>query len=156
MQAARRALVADSSEVALASRSEAIVERLVDVDGWSDVRRLIAYRSLPGEVDTTDLLEWCDRHGVEVCLPDPTPTATPPRPASWADAIVVPGLAFTPAGHRIGRGGGWYDRFLAARSPNALVIGLVFREFVVDELPTEPHDVGVDCVVSDDAAWWCA
>ncbi len=156
MHDVRRALVNATSEAELASRSASIVERLVEIDGWSDVRRLIAYRSLPGEVVTTGLLDWCVRHDVEVALPEPDPDASPPQPPSWADAIVVPGLAFTFDGRRLGRGGGWYDRFLAHRSPNALVIGLAYREFVVDHLPTEPHDVNVDCVVTDDAASWCA
>ncbi len=60
------------------------------------------------------------------------------------DLFVVPGLAFTPSGVRLGFGGGYYDRALAGRADRA--VGIAFDEQIIDELPREPHDVGVRAV----------
>lgn len=70
----------------------------------------------------------------------------PPVPLSEVDFVIVPGLAFTAEGVRLGYGAGFYDRFLPQLSvPNA---GVCFTEQLVDELPTEPHDVRVQQVIS--------
>lgn len=72
----------------------------------------------------------------------------PIRSASLA-AVVVPGLAYDRHGHRLGRGAGVYDRFLATLPPNVLRIGLTPAALVVPELPTEPHDVPMHFVVTE-------
>ncbi len=60
--------------------------------------------------------------------------------------VIVPGLAFTPDGRRLGYGGGFYDRFLPrVAAPNA---GVCFAEQIVTDLPVEAHDVRVELVVS--------
>lgn len=64
------------------------------------------------------------------------------------DVVVVPGLAFTPDGRRLGRGGGHFDRFLPRLRPGCLTVGVCFTEQLRDDLPTEPHDIAVDLVVS--------
>ena len=60
---------------------------------------------------------------------------------------IVPGLAFSPDGGRLGYGGGWYDRFLSAKAPSAVAIGVARPFQKVDDLPLEPHDVRLDDVV---------
>ncbi len=70
----------------------------------------------------------------------------PALPLSEVGFVIVPGLAFTAEGVRLGYGAGFYDRFLPQLSvPNA---GVCFTEQLVDELPTEPHDVLVQQVIS--------
>jgi 5-formyltetrahydrofolate cyclo-ligase len=69
-----------------------------------------------------------------------------PSPAEM-DLIVVPGLAFTPAGSRLGRGAGLYDRFLSTISKTTLKIGVCFEFQLVSEIPQESHDVKMDTVV---------
>lgn len=64
------------------------------------------------------------------------------------DLALVPGLAFTRAGHRLGRGKGYYDRFLAQLRPGCFKCGIGYDFQLVDELPTEPHDVPLDAVVT--------
>lgn len=64
------------------------------------------------------------------------------------DLIVVPGLAFTAAGHRLGRGAGFYDRFLSAVRPDTVKIGVCFDFQLLVEIPHESHDALVDAVVS--------
>ena len=62
--------------------------------------------------------------------------------------MVVPGLAFTLDGRRLGYGGGYYDRFLAALPASATTVGLCFREQLVDDLPLDPHDLAVALVIT--------
>ena len=62
---------------------------------------------------------------------------------------LVPGLAFTRDGRRLGYGGGWYDRMLASASPDSFKFGVAYAFQVVDELPCEPHDVPLTDVVDD-------
>ena len=61
---------------------------------------------------------------------------------------IVPGLAFTKDGKRLGYGGGWYDRLLAATAGNAIKIGVAYEFQLVDDLPSEQHDILIGRVVS--------
>ena len=63
------------------------------------------------------------------------------------DVWLVPGLAFTRNGKRLGYGGGWYDRLLAEAPKDALKIGIAYAFQLVDELPSEPHDILLSKVV---------
>ncbi|MEP6673273.1 MAG: 5-formyltetrahydrofolate cyclo-ligase [Chthoniobacter sp.] len=65
-------------------------------------------------------------------------------------AILVPGLAFTKDGHRLGRGGGFYDRYLAALPATTHKIGVCFALQLVETLPIEPHDQRMDAVVTEE------
>ena len=62
---------------------------------------------------------------------------------------LIPGLAFTRNGKRLGYGGGWYDRLLAEAPKRSLKLGIAHAFQVVDDLPSEPHDVSLDGVVDD-------
>jgi len=61
---------------------------------------------------------------------------------------IVPGLAFTRDGRRIGYGGGWYDRYLAAAAPDAVALAVVYPFQILDDIPTDPNDRRVTDVVS--------
>jgi 5-formyltetrahydrofolate cyclo-ligase len=75
--------------------------------------------------------------------------------------ILVPGRAFDPAGRRLGRGGGYYDRFLGTLSlggvttSQILLVGVAFAVQVVDEVPTVAEDVPVDVVATPDGLLDC-
>ncbi len=69
-------------------------------------------------------------------------------PFNEIDLLLVPGLAFTPGCHRMGRGKGYYDRLLADPALRATALGVCFAEQVVPHLPTEEHDRPVARVVS--------
>ncbi len=65
------------------------------------------------------------------------------------DILIVPGLAFTEDGWRLGRGGGWYDRLLASGSPPRGRIGVGFEEQVRGGWEAEAHDQKMDVIVTD-------
>ncbi len=77
------------------------------------------------------------------------PAGDPVEPARLVGAlVVVPGLAFTLGGGRLGYGGGYYDRFLASLPASAVTVGVCFHEQLVDDLPLDPHDVPVRLLVT--------
>lgn len=63
-------------------------------------------------------------------------------------AWLVPGLAFTKEGGRLGYGGGWYDRLLGKASANSPKIGIAYDFQVVRNLPSEPHDIPLTSIES--------
>ena len=77
------------------------------------------------------------------------PIGGKPIPVDLIDLVVVPGLGFTADGYRIGRGMGFYDRFLAQSGFLGLSCGLGFEEQIVEELPTLDHDVPLSMLVTD-------
>ncbi len=75
------------------------------------------------------------------------PSERHPIPAGYIDVILVPGIGFDASGGRLGRGGGFYDRYLRdARPP--IVIGVAFDEQIVDDIYVEPHDQRMSAVVT--------
>lgn len=65
------------------------------------------------------------------------------------DLMIVPGTAFSPSGCRLGRGKGYYDKYLSQHHLNAYKVGVCFRHQLVDELPSEAHDVRMDTVCAE-------
>lgn len=134
-----------------------------------DARVVGAYASVGDEPPTRPLLEALKRAGVEVLLPvvvgaelrwgrfecwsalveGPYGLLQPATADADApvDVVLVPGLAADTAGHRLGRGGGFYDRWLARARPSR-VVAVVYDDELVGEVPVEPHDVAVDAVLT--------
>lgn len=77
------------------------------------------------------------------------PLSGKPIPINLIDLVVVPGVGFTPSGYRIGRGMGFYDRFLAQTDFIGLSCGLAFHEQVIDDIPVLDHDMPLSMLVSD-------
>jgi 5-formyltetrahydrofolate cyclo-ligase len=81
-------------------------------------------------------------------IPAPADVGTARVEVDGFDLVVVPGLAFDPNGFRLGRGVGYYDRFLS-RARSKTVAGLAFSWRIVPEVPVDPWDVPVDAVVTE-------
>lgn len=112
-----------------------------DLDGLlSDAKRFAAPRTgLPGTIlrfhELTGVLE---PHAFG--MQEPPPSAA--RVAEdEIDLVLVPGLAFDRYGTRLGRGGGYYDAWLARLAPGTPLVGVAHPRLVVARLPTEAHDV---------------
>lgn len=154
--------------------STAIAQTIIRQEWWGALFQVGVYAATQGEI-STDLLQnnVMDNHGL--CAAPAWNGKTyvwrlvdvPPKANTWRAgkfgllepagktivaphhlrAILVPGLAFDRHGNRLGRGGGHYDRLLA-QTPNALLIAPAFEDQIVDQLPTEKHDVPVDIIVT--------
>ena len=117
---------------------------------WSDGKRLLAprvswdqRRMLPLEV--TSLTSGLE----EGTMGMREPIEGLPVPVSEIDLVVVPGLGFDAQGHRLGRGRGFYDRFLSHPDFRGVSCGLALESQLVKALPVGPHDVRVDMLVTD-------
>lgn len=71
------------------------------------------------------------------------------------DLIIVPGVAFDPKGHRLGLGGGFYDRFLA-RVSGIVFLSPAFEFQVVDQVPYQDHDITVDYIITEKRVICCS
>ena len=80
----------------------------------------------------------------------PEPRADRPAIAlAEIDWVLVPGIAFDPAGKRLGYGGGYYDRLLPLLPPAAERVAGAFEAQIVERVPAARHDIGVDCIVTE-------
>jgi 5-formyltetrahydrofolate cyclo-ligase len=132
------------------------------------IRKIAIYSPLPSEVDLTtvilahpDLIWLYPRitgqnlsfHCGGALTPGTLGILEPDEKASTIpipeiDAFICPGLAFTAAGHRLGRGRGYYDRALAQAHPAAINLGVCFDFQIVENTFPEPHDIAMDFVLS--------
>jgi 5-formyltetrahydrofolate cyclo-ligase len=139
-------------------------------------RCIMLYVSIPTEVDTAPLalrawqagktvvvpkVSWDQRRMLPIEISSLTtgmtstgpgirePIAGNPMPLDMIDLVIVPGLGFTTTGYRIGRGMGFYDRFLAQPEFLGLSCGLAFAEQVVADLPVLDHDVPLSMLATD-------
>ncbi|MHB1626985.1 MAG: 5-formyltetrahydrofolate cyclo-ligase [Bacilli bacterium] len=87
---------------------------------------------------------------------EPRAAADKPMAPEAFDLIVVPGLAFTLRGDRLGYGGGYYDRYLSLIRPDAVSVGVGYEFQILHRLPTEPFDRRVDRLVTPAGAVTCA
>lgn len=150
----RRAMRAVRRRAALdPRRSRAVADRVAELPELAQARIVLVYDAVAGEPELGPLVERLERAGVEVAAPSPERGAPFPLDPALVDVVIVPGLAFTRGGRRLGQGGGWYDRFLAAVGPGTVTVGVCFDEQIVDDLPTEAHDVAVATVVTPTATY---
>lgn len=96
--------------------------------------------------DTSLPLQWGEYHSGELVtglwgLQEPPEPWLPESALAEAELVLLPALAVDRRGVRLGRGGGFYDRSLAARAPGARLVAVVRDAEFVDQLPSEPHDV---------------
>ncbi|MGY1636686.1 5-formyltetrahydrofolate cyclo-ligase [Geodermatophilus sp. SYSU D00742] len=106
-----------------------------------------AGRELSWAVDTGRLAPG--RFGLQ----EPVGPRLGPTAIGTAEVVVVPALAVSRTGVRLGRGGGYYDRALRHARPGARLVALVFDDELVDDLPVEPHDHRVTAVVTPSGGW---
>ncbi len=80
---------------------------------------------------------------------EPVPAKTSKAEARILDLLFIPGLGFDSRGGRLGRGGGYFDRFLKKVPARAIKMGVAFREQLLSRVPAGPHDVRMDLVITD-------
>ncbi len=94
-----------------------------------------------------DDLKETQQFGVTIRTPRETAEEITP------DILVIPGLAFTRDGHRLGRGKGYYDRYLA--DYKGLKTGICFQNQIFESVPHEEHDQLMDYVVTEESTFYC-
>ncbi|WP_298593845.1 5-formyltetrahydrofolate cyclo-ligase [uncultured Mitsuokella sp.] len=175
----RKQVVARRKELSRSFRTKAsaiVCARFYEEKAFQAANTIFAYASMPEEVQLDALLQKCLACRKRVALPLITGkgimeavelpsldslvvgafgirTVDPLRqhavPASEIDCIVIPGAAFTEKGDRLGLGGGYYDRYMAEKAPQAKRIALTFDCLVIPAIPMEWHDQRVETILTE-------
>lgn len=157
-------------EEEIVSRSEKLGRLFADSEAYKNAKTIYGYLPYNQEVRTVPMLERAMKDGKRVAVPKcygdemkfifmedlskvekgyaniPEPIADGPVADDETALVLMPGLAFDPEGHRIGYGGGFYDKFLAAE-PNHPTLALCYAFQMLPKLETEAHDIPVDYVI---------
>ncbi|HVV66803.1 MAG TPA: 5-formyltetrahydrofolate cyclo-ligase [Candidatus Saccharimonadales bacterium] len=149
----------------VAKNSRLISERLQGASGWAGIRKIHCYEPIKSlnEVDVTPFTAFLQSHYPEIQMYTSqkhkgTWQIVPTHAVNSSDGqnfeiIIVPMLGFDPQSlHRIGYGGGYYDRLLAGH-PKARKIGVCFEQGKVKNLPTEAHDIPLDVIITEKAEY---
>ena len=154
---------------AKASASQQIRHHLRNSAIWKEARVVFGFVALPSEPDwlgedPTDKLLAFPRISEKGTLlffsgsvfkagalgaSEPVDGTAAPPP----DLVVVPGLAFDLTGARLGRGKGFYDKWLEA-NPAVRTLGVCFKCQMLERIPAEPHDVCVNAILTEDGFIW--
>lgn len=169
-----RTRLAEMPPSARADASAALCSMLRTQSVWRKARNVLYFSPLPDEPNIWPLVEEALASGQPVTLPrylpaenrytlhtirrgprtlEPGPfgileptLACPEADPKQLDLVLVPGVAFTLAGGRLGRGKGYFDRLLA--DVPGLKCGVAFDCQIVPEVPLEPHDVHLNCILT--------
>ena len=142
---------------------------------WVGARSVLGFLPLATEVDLRPLLADAIQRGIRVSVPEVTAEGVfrpcllrsldasdletdpmgvqVPRHREAVDpreleVVLVPGVSFDAAGQRLGRGGGFYDRFLSTLGPEAATVGVCFGLQRLPSIPVQPHDARVAWLAS--------
>jgi 5-formyltetrahydrofolate cyclo-ligase len=169
-------LLAGLSEADRHRKSVTACANLIATREFSSAQVVMLYLSTPEEVDTAPLALKCWQAGKTVVVPKVSwdqkrmlpveinslqtgittvknmirePIAGKPIPINLIDLVIVPGVGFSKNGYRIGRGMGFYDRFLAQPEFNGVACGLAFAEQVIEDVPVLDHDMPLSMLTTD-------
>ena len=174
MRYKRLSMAADARRQA----EERMLQHLAGAPFYAHLHTVLCYASAGGEAGTEQLIARLRQDGKRVCLPHIGGGGAPRMkaleimadtrfaPGAWGiaepelraervvapqeiDTIVFPGLAFDANGRRLGYGKGYFDEFAALLSPSCRRIGWCYGVQMVDKIPVEGHDVGMQYVVHE-------
>lgn len=158
------------TEEEIVEKSKLLAEKFLSSPAYQNAKTIYGYLPYNQEVRTVPMLEQALRDGKKVAVPKcygdemkflylddltlvekgyagiPEPIADEPVADDETALVLMPGLAFDPQGHRIGYGGGFYDKFLS-REPNHPTLALCYDFQMLPKLETEEHDIPVDYVI---------
>jgi 5-formyltetrahydrofolate cyclo-ligase len=158
------------TEEMICRKSEDLTRQFLETEQYRSARSIYGYLPYNQEVRTVPMLEQAMRDGKRVAVPKcygdemrfiymddlikvekgyaniPEPIADEPVAQDPTALVLMPGMAFTKDGKRMGYGGGFYDKFLASE-PDHPTVALCYDFQMVEDLPTEDYDIPVDCVL---------
>lgn len=165
------------TQAEIQDKTKKIAQRLFSLPHFQNASAVFIYLAFKNEVRTDNIIEkaWQQKKKVlvPVCrkkdknlllselhsfselgpgtwnIPEPRLEYLRPVSPFIADLAVIPGLAFDSRGYRLGYGAGYYDRFLPQLSPECPVIALAYDFQVLESVPSEPHDMPVDMIITE-------
>jgi len=166
------------SRQAILEKSNKIVNKLIKFDKYQQSKKIMLYIATKTEVQTQKIIESAQKDYKNIYIPvifpkkhDLEPSLVydfnkeltlgelgvyQPKedffriiPPTELDLVIIPGVAFSLRGDRLGRGGGYYDRFLKKLTKKTVVIALAFEMQIVEEIPLEDNDVPVNYIITE-------
>ena len=160
----------------VARKSNIICRKIICSDIYKKAKTIYCYNSIRNEVDLSFLINQALEDKKKVALPKVTdkkgemifvelnnmnrlkpgefgilePVGS--QCAAKPDFIIVPGVAFSANGDRIGQAGGFYDRFL--RKNPTFSVGVAYDFQMLEELPTESHDIKIDRIITEKEVYY--
>lgn len=157
--------------------SSSIQQHFYRSDLWKNHQSFLLFSTLPGEPRTVEILRQASQEN-KICLYpkvdtlklrmdlyhvksteglvrggygilEPSVDRCEPKDFKDVEVALIPGLGFDPSGKRLGRGFGYYDRFLAGDDFSGITIGCHFQCQLVDNIPVESHDRSVDYLLNE-------
>lgn len=170
-------LMDSCSDLEKSEKSDIIRHKLFNEEMFKKAKVVMFYVSLKDEVDTLPMIDEALKAGKRVCVPvilkeemrliageikdrnadlekqhfgiyQPKRDSVKEIPLKDIDLVVVPGIAFDKNNVRLGRGHGYYDRFLSGLPDSTNTIGLAFQFQVLEDLPKQSHDIPVTKTIS--------
>ena len=157
-------------------KNKMVLESMLSLEEFKKAGVIFVFASFRTEVDTSEMIKSSLSSGKRVLLPKvdkdrhelllyeirnlgeltPGYMGIPEPPVSEqqmnindADIVIIPGAGFDASGNRIGYGGGYYDRLLSGLQKQTLIIAPAYEEQIEDCIPSEPHDIRVQMIVTD-------
>lgn len=165
-----RTLKRQMTEAEIDQKSQLLCSMLLDSDLYRNAKSIYGYMNYNQEVRTLELLKQAMRDGKRVAIPKcygkemrfiwiddlsqtvksscgiPEPIHDAPIADDPTALVLLPGIAFDAIGHRVGYGGGYYDKFLAVE-PNHPSVALCYDFQLLKQLPTDEYDIPADLVL---------
>ena len=173
-----RKLISDIPPDQIGALSVRACHQLFEQPEYTKAEVVMVFLSLPGEMDTSPIVLNCWQKRKRVLVPKVSwnqrrmlpveirsltddlvvsgmgirePISGIPFPISLIDLVIVPGLGFDEYGNRLGRGRGFYDRFLAHPDFHGVACGLAFEQQLLPQIPVGPLDRHVNMLVTDES-----
>jgi 5-formyltetrahydrofolate cyclo-ligase len=179
IRAVRRGL----SEAERLARSRRLWERVIALPCYQHARVVLGYMAFDHEVLTDGLMQQAMASGKQIVLPmvqadregmtlyaiedlehdvasgyhgilEPQPQRTRAVVPETLELALIPGVAFDLRGGRLGFGAGFYDRLLSRLPRDIPMVGLAFDFQVIPRLPSQPHDIMLDAIVTERGVIW--
>lgn len=167
-----RRRINELSAEARSSAAQKIFSHIETLDLFASAHCIALFVAMGDEVPTGEVLERWKRMGKDIIVPRVEgdvmrfydydsecmtvgafgiiePMGDVEREAKDIDLMIVPARAFTLSGERLGRGGGFYDKYMSLSGFRAAKIGIAFKCQIFDSLPCDKHDIRVDMVVTE-------
>jgi 5-formyltetrahydrofolate cyclo-ligase len=167
------------TDVEVKSKSQIISDKLKSLDEYNSSKTIFVYMSFGNEVDTLNLIKYMLKDNKRVVIPYTDTINTVIIPSELKsleddlilnkfgyyepkfeniqkvetdelDLIIVPGVVFDKNLNRIGFGKGYYDRILVGKKPSTKAVAVAYEFQVLDEIPSEPHDIKMDMIVTEE------
>ncbi len=166
------------SQQAITEHSHRIAELLINSKLYRQSKNIMLYMATKSEVQTQEVIHSALREDKNIFIPliirerneiipslvkdfetELTPGALgimQPQEEYYRvfqpdilDLVIVPGVAFTRQGYRLGRGGGYYDRFLSRLQQHTVSVGFAFEMQIVEQIPVNEKDMPVDYIITE-------